>query len=546
MFKKYIVDLKNEFRGYNGKSFSKDLMAGLTVAAVALPLALAFAVSSGADAASGLVTAIFAGLIIGVLSGASFQISGPTGAMAAILLTIAAKYGISAVMLAGLMSGIVLVIAGVLKIGRLVSIIPTPVITGFTSGIAIIIALGQIDNFFGTSSEGSSALLKILSYKDLGFNIQWQSLMFGALVVLIMVLFPKKLNAIIPSSLVGIIVALVINLIIYPDASNPGVTQVGDIPKTLLTENSLLKAGIDFSAIQGLIVPAISIAALGMVESLLCGASAGKMKDEKFDADRELIAQGIGNIVIPLFGGIPATAAIARTSVAIKSGGKTRVVSIVHSLVLLAAMFLLGDIMSRIPLAALAGVLMVTAVKMNDWKEIKQIFKQRFKSEIFLYLLTMIATVVFDLTVAIVIGVVLAMVLYIAKSANLTVTVQEVDDEKIAKKGCHGDHSEIRLAYLTGPLFFGNVGKLLEESEKIEDCGTIIFSMRAVPIIDSNAVHALEEIYDSFAKKNTRVIFCGLNPDLKTMFERSGLALKVTDANIFWDAIAAISDAEKV
>lgn len=259
-FTKFVSDLRTEFKGYNAKAFSKDLMAGLTVAAVALPLALAFGVSSGADAAAGLVTAIFAGLFIGAFSGASYQISGPTGAMSAILLTLSVKYGIQGVLMAGFISGAILVLAAVFKIGRLVSYIPSPVITGFTSGIAIIIALGQIDNFFGTKSEGSDAIEKLISYGKLGFSPNWTAVIFGAAVVLIMLIYPKKLTAYVPSSLASIIIVLVANMIIFPDA--PKVAEVGDIPKSLFTNNALLKSGFDLSNIKNLITPAISIAAL--------------------------------------------------------------------------------------------------------------------------------------------------------------------------------------------------------------------------------------------------------------------------------------------
>ena len=357
MFKKYVSDLKAEFKGYNGKKLTQDLMAGLTVAAVALPLALAFGVSSGADAASGLVTAIVAGIVIGILSGASYQISGPTGAMAAILLSVSAKYGITGVLTAGFISGAILIIAAVCRVGKLVSYLPAPVITGFTSGIAIIIALGQIDNFFGTHSVGENQIAKIGSYfSGTGnFNPNWWAVMFGGLVVLIMIVYPKKWNAVVPSSLVGIIVALIVNMVFFEQGT---VAEVGAIPSSLVTDDSIIRKGFDFANITNLIMPAVSIAALGMIESLLCGASAGKMKGERLDASRELIAQGIGNMVIPLLGGVPATAAIARTSVAIKSGGQTRLVSVFHSVVLILSMFLLGGVMSRIPMAALAGVLM--------------------------------------------------------------------------------------------------------------------------------------------------------------------------------------------
>lgn len=277
-------------------------MAGLTVAAVALPLALAFGVSSGADAASGLITAIIAGIVIGLLSGASFQISGPTGAMAAILISLSMKFGMQGILVAGLLSGVIIIIMAILKIGKLVSYIPVPVITGFTSGIAIIIALGQIDNFFGTTSKGENALQKLWSYTELGFSPNWWAVGFAVLVVLIMVFYPKKLSAYFPSSLAAIVVTVILNFILNPDASASTVAEVGAIPRTLITKDSLIFTGIDFSNIKELIMPAFSIALLGMIESLLCGAAAGKMKGEKLNSTRELVAQGIGNILIPLFG----------------------------------------------------------------------------------------------------------------------------------------------------------------------------------------------------------------------------------------------------
>ena len=421
MIKKYINDLRTEFSGYNAKTLSKDIMAGLTVAAVALPLALAFGVSSGADAAAGLITAIIAGIVIGGLGGASYQLSGPTGAMSAILLSLSATYGINGVLTAGLISGIILLIAAFIKAGKLVSFIPSAVITGFTSGIAVIIALGQIDNFFGTISHGANVIEKLLSYAQLGFSPNLWAVLFGSLVILIMILYPKKLNAVFPSSLASIIIVLIINMIINPDGTL--VAEVGSIPKSFMTDKALIKNGIDFSNITSLITPAISIAILGMIESLLCGASAGKMKGEKLDAQRELVAQGIGNIIIPLFGGVPATAAIARTSVAIKSGGVTRLVSIFHSITLILSMFLLGGVMSRIPLSALAGVLIMTAWRMNEFAEIKHIFKSKFKTEIAQFIITMVATVIFDLTTAIVCGVVLSMLLFIIKSKKMRLSI---------------------------------------------------------------------------------------------------------------------------
>lgn len=544
MFTKFFKDIKNEFSGYNASTLSKDLMAGLTVAAVALPLALAFGVSSGADAASGLITAIIAGIVIGGLSGASYQISGPTGAMSAILLTLSATHGIEGVLMAGLLSGVILLIAALIKAGKLVSYIPAPVITGFTSGIAIIIALGQIDNFFGTISTGENTILKILSYAEHGFSPDLWTVLFGLIVIAIMVFYPKKLNSIFPSSLASIIIVLVINMVINPDKAI--VAEVGSIPKSFITDSALIKNGLDFSNISSLIMPAISIAALGMIESLLCGASAGKMKGEKMDSQRELIAQGIGNIIIPLFGGVPATAAIARTSVAIKAGGRTRLVSVFHSATLILSMFLLGSVMSRIPLSALAGVLIVTAWRMNDWDDIKTIFKNKFKSSIAQFLITMIATVIFDLTVAIVCGVVLSMLLFIIKSSDLTINVSDVDTSKTAEKGIIGSYKHTKLIYLSGPMFFGTQGKLADTVNQFDDSVMdVIFSMRGVPTIDTSGIDEFEEIYNQLNKNGVNVIFCGISPGVMKMMERSGFVNKIGVDAFVWDAVEAIRIIEK-
>ena len=544
MLKKYFSDLKKEFSGYNGKKLSADLMSGLTVAAVALPLALAFGVSSGADAASGLVTAIIAGIVIGLLGGASYQISGPTGAMAAILLSLSAKNGVEGVLFAGFLSGIILILAALLKIGKLVSYIPAPVITGFTSGIAVIIALGQIDNFFGTHSEGSSAIEKLISYGRLGFKPDLYTVMFGALVVLLMIIYPKKLNAKFPASLASIIVALVVELIFKFD-----VKQVGDIPKSLMLDTRLDPASIasNFSDLKAFkdtyLSPAVSVAALGMIESLLCGASAGKMKNEKIDAQRELIAQGVGNMLIPFFGGVPATAAIARTSVAIKSGGNTRLVSVFHSLTLIASMLILGPVMSQIPLAALAGVLMVTAWRMNEWPAIKNIFNKKLKNSALQYIITMLATVVFDLTKAIAIGIILSMLIFILKNCELRIDISNVDKKRLADAGHElvSPLKHTKLVYLAGPMFFGTQDKLTDCLSQLEDSKAIVFSMRGVPTIDDSAIAELEEIFDTYTKNGVNILFSGVQPRVRGTLERAGFIEKVGEDRIFWDAVQALA-----
>ena len=530
--KRYISRLKTEFSGYNGKKFGKDLLAGVTVAAVALPLALAFGVSSGADAAAGLVTALMAGLIMGIFSGASYQISGPTGAMSAILISLVAQHGLNGVFIACFISGVILLICGIFKLGGLVSFIPTPVITGFTSGIAIIIAFGQINNLTGLTSEGESTIDKIVSYFALEQSFNMTSFLIGAAVIAFMFIYPKKLNGIVPSSLVAIILATVANFIFEFD-----VAVVGAIPKTLFLENRLDFSAIDWSQINNLIVPAISIAALGLIESLLCGASAGRMKNEPLDSDMELVAQGLGNIIIPFFGGVPATAAIARTSVAIKAGGQTRLTSVIHSVVLILSMFLLGGVMSKIPLAALAGVLIVTAVRMNEFEVIKDIFGRKIKTAMFQFLITMIATVIFDLTIAILIGVLFSVIMFVLKVSEMTVNISDIHTENMnADEKALSKYRKTKVAYITGPLYFGTANKLRQRLQEVvtDDEEYVIFSVRGVPIADLSGVNAFSELCDELISQNKTIYFSCVNPAVSEMFQRCGLEEKIGSGNFFW------------
>lgn len=530
MLKLFTQRLKNEFSGYNAKAFSKDLMAGLTVTAVALPLALAFGVSCGASAASGLVTAIIAGLIIGALSGASYQISGPTGAMSAILIGIVAKDGLHNVFFVSLFAGIIILLCAVFKLGRLVQMIPRPVISGFTSGIAIIIALGQIDNFFGTYSEGTSAIEKLVSYGKLGFKPDLQSVTLGLIVVFVMIIWPKKWGAVVPSSLIGIIVATIVSVV-----ASFEVATVGEIPKTLFLSQRLDFSHFDIAKITTYISPAISIAALGIIESLLCGASASRMKNESFDADIELVAQGVGNIIIPFFGGVPATAAIARTSVAIKSGCQTRMCGIIHAVGLLASMFLLGPVMALLPLSALAGVLMVTAWRMNEWSSIKYFFGNKFYAACAKFLVTMIATVVFDLTIAILIGIVLSAVMFILKSAKITTEIAKVENKKFSgDDDVESTHKNSYILYVTGPVFFLNAQKLESAIHSLPDnCHEVLISFRGVSAVDTTGVEIINEICNGLKQKDIGIIMSGINDNVMTMLDKGNVIQKVGKNNIF-------------
>lgn len=546
MVKQYISDLKREFHGYNVQKLLKDLLSGITVAAVALPLALAFGVSSGATPAAGLVTAIIGGIVIGLLSGASFQISGPTGAMSAILITIVAQYGLQGVFVASFAAGVIILLAGLLRMGKLVNFIPTSVVMGFTSGIAIIIALGQVDNFFGTVSAGSGALEKLWSYTRLGFHPEWQAVAVGAFVVLFMIFWPKKWNEKIPGSLVSIILATILTSVCGFDK----LALVGDIPKSLLLPDALHMSSINFDLLKNLSSPIISIAALGMIESLLCGASASRMKDENFDANRELVAQGVGNVLLPFFGGVPATAAIARTSVAIKSGEQTRLAGLFHSVFLFLSMILLGGVMARLPLAALAGVLMVTAWRMNEWHGIKTIFRRKVYTGIAQFLITMLATVVFDLTVAILIGIACAAVMFIMNAAKLTVETTRVDEERLRRLERLGSSvskeqtGSILVTYMTGSLFFGNTGDMKAQLGSIDlnDCSHLILSLRGVPAADISGVQTMMEICEGFRAQGVQVSLCGVHDKVRTFFDKVGLTDLVGRASFYPSASEAIID----
>jgi len=534
---------KDEFTGYSLARFQQDLLAGLTVAAVALPLALAFGVASGASAAAGLVTAILAGLIMGLLTGAPFQISGPTGAMSAVLIVLVQRYGLEGIWVAGLLSGVVLLVVGLLRLGRFIAFIPAPVISGFTSGIALIIFIGQIDNFLGVKTPGTdTAAQKFLGYFHGGFAPDSHTLILGLVVIGTMVFWPAKWNARFPASLLGIILATLLNWTL-----NWSAPMIGAIPQTLLLQDRLSFANIPWSNFSEFIAPVMTITALGAVESLLAGAVGSNMTGIRLQANQELIAQGIGNILIPFFGGVPATAAIARSSVGIKSGGQTRLVSIIHAIGLLLSMFLLAPFMGRIPLAALAGVLMVTAVRMNEWDAIKFIFGKRFKTDMIAFTITMLATIVLDLTQAILIGSFLAGAVFLNKIASIDIEVQEVDSEKLRQRGIEnaGKCKHVRVAFLTGPLFFAATSQFNEAFQNLTDTHALILSMRGVSLVDTAGIEAIHRLHERLHKQGGTLMFAGVHDNARQMMERGDLVQTIGEENFFWSSDQAIVEAEK-
>ncbi len=536
--------LREEFRGYNAGRLRADVLAGITVAAVALPLALAFGIASGATAAAGLVTAIVAGVLIGLLGGAGYQISGPTGAMSAVLIVLSMRYGLQGVFLAGLLSGVMIFLLGVFDLGQIVNFIPSAVIAGFTSGIAIIIFVGQIDNLLGvTTPPTESALLKLV---ELVRNFPTPSATpvgISALVIGLMLAWPKRWNQRFPASLLGLIVATLVVTIF--NLQSP---VIGTIPQTIVLDDRLRLDALPWSQLPNLIAPALSIAALGAIESLLSGTVGGRMLGgARMNSKQELLAQGVGNIALPFFGGVPATAAIARTSVGIKSGGRTRIVSITHALVLLLAL-LIAPVLARVPMAALAGVLAVTAWRMNEWQEIRDIFGHRFKSAIFAFLTTMIATIALDLTQAIILGVGLSALIFVFQISRGKVSISPVEVEKMRAAGhemlTEGQHMVV--VYVVGPLFFGTAPRFEEVAAATGPYEDVILSLRTTPLLDTTGLGQIDKLIDDTEARGGRVWLCGLNEPVERYLRRAGILDHLGPDRIHWSAFEAIVAADRL
>lgn len=540
LYREWLALLRVEFRGYNRATLQKDLLAGLTIAAVALPLALAFGEASGADAAAGLVTAIVAGILIALLGGAPYQISGPTGAMSAVLIVLATRYGLEGIWIAGFLAGVMILLLGILRLGKVVSLIPAPVIAGFTSGIALIIAIGQIDNFLGVSTpQAESAIEQIRYYLENAVTPNYYAMGLALLVMAVMIIWPRfKFGRHVPGSLVGIILATLIAMLMQLD-----VPVIGSIPRSIILENRLQLSSITWDYLGELVIPAMSIAALGAIESLLCGAVAGNMTGVRMHNSVELVGQGIGNIIIPFFGGVPATAAIARTSVGVKSGSVTRLASIIHGLTLLAAALVLGSVIGRVPLAALAGVLMITAWRMNEWVAIRFFFGKRLRHAIIAFLITLAATVILDLTQAILIGFGVSTLIFTAQMSDLSITRQTVDVDRLSAAGhtfVHPDHG-IAVYFISGPLFFAAARKLSEEVEQLDSpADTLILSLRGVPLVDATGVDVLRELWHRQQAGGGDVLLAAVQPRVETILERTGFLDEVGDERVFWSADRAI------
>lgn len=541
IIKQYKKILTNEFRGYNFAKFLKDVLAGLTVAAVALPLAIAFGQASVPSdptfgVIAGMITAIFAGIIMGALGGGSFQISGPTGAMTVILGGIIATHGLQGMFFACFLAGIILLVAGLLQFGKLIQFIPRPVIVGFTTGIALVIALGQFGNLFGVSLSGETTLDKIINLfthqlptlEGEEVTTMIVSIICSIITLLLIIFYPKKWAKYVPESLVSLIIITLATFILgiaCPSLSD-NVKTIGALKGTLINTEILNFGSINGNMVTALIGPAFTIATLGMIESLLCGVCAAKMKNEKFDSNTELIAQGVGNIIIPFLGGVPATAAIARTSVAVKCGGQTRVTSIMQSVFLIICIFALPAVIAMIPLSALVGILFVTAWKMNDFASIKFYLKNKLYDAIVLFFITMVATVLLDLTYAILIGVVLSFLLMVVN------TKIDIDFSELEK--FNGSESKDVVVYSTGSLFFANANELEKQVRRVMvKYDHFIFVFRGITYLDVSSIETLNDIIKELSSQNKTYCFTGIKARIYTKLERSGFVKTVGENNFY-------------
>ena len=403
-------------------------------------------------------------------------------------------------------------------------------IDGYNDGLRVVVAPAEREAVHAT------ALGKMLISEMDDEQIRTLIALF---VVLLMVFFPKKWNAVVPASLIGIIIATAATMILKLD-----IATVGEIPKTLMLPDRLSPAQIDWNTVPALLAPAFSIAVLNMLESLLCGASAGRATGVKLNNDQELFAQGVGNMVLPMFGGIPATAALARTSVAVRSGAQTRLTGIFHAVGLLIMMFLLAPVIQNVPLAGLAGVLMVTAWRMNEWHAIKYMFSHRFKGAMAKFIVTMICTIVFDLTVAIVVGVGLGLILMVARLSKLQINYERVDMSRIKNndEALNERYRNAMVAYITGPLIFANIDTIEQLTERVGTCDTLLLSMRGVPYIDISAAQALMDILRSLHENGVDIVLCGLPSSAMNMMHRSGIYDMVGEQGFYWSVERALLD----
>ena len=512
-----------------------DLLAGITVAFVALPLALGFGVTSGAGATAGIITAIVACFVAALMGGSSFQVSGPTGAMTAVLLPIVAQHGTTALPILCVMAGVILVLLGIARVGQYVRFIPWPVVTGFTNGIGVIIFLQQLPNVLGVPQPHGESIVTIayVSVREWLSSPGFTSILLAILAITVMVGWRRiKALSLVPASMAALIVVSLASLLpVFGE-----VARIGAIPRSLplpqLPTLGFTDAWVDLAR------AALAIAVLSALESLLSAVVAdGMTVGEKHDPDRELFGQGLANVAAGLFGGLPATAALARTAVNVRSGAKTRLASMTHAVTLLVVILFLAPLASRIPLAVLGGILMVVAVRMVEAHATGLILKST-KSDAFVMVLTMVVTIAFDLILAIEVGLVAAAILFIVRmSSTFTVDAMSLAGPELKPLVSDVGAAELDLLKgrvvafrVEGPIFFGAAERFIDQLLKVDQgIEIVVLRLRRVPVLDATGVTALRAIHDRLGSRGIDLIISGLQPQPATVLKRTGVYDEITE-----------------
>ncbi len=528
--------LFDTLKKYTFSQFQSDLMAGVIVGIVALPLAIAFAIASGVSPEKGLYTAIVAGFIISFLGGSRVQIGGPTGAFVVIIYGIVQQFGVDGLIVATMIAGALLVLMGLAGLGSIIKFIPYPVIVGFTTGIAVIIFSSQLNDILGLGITDLPAdfIEKLAVMSQFLGNINLTELGIG-LGVIVFIAFWPKVTTKIPGPFIAIIIAAAVVSYFNLPVATIG-SRFGEIPHKL---PYISLPQIDWINIKGLMQPAITIALLAAIESLLSAVVADGMISGKHRSNMELVAQGTANIITPLFGGIPATGALARTATNVKNGGRTPIAGIVHATVLLLIMLIFGKWATMIPMAALAGILIVAAYNMSEWHTFVSQLKGK-RSDATVLLVTFLLTVIIDLTVAIQIGVVIAGAMFLrgmTSAASITAITKEMtDDEEIEDWTTFSlvtIPDGVKVFEISGPMFFGAAYKFKEALAVTDKPPKIVvIRMRNVPLIDATGIRTLEDVLISFKKHGTLLILSGVSSGVSKSMKRAGLTDKIGENNI--------------
>ena len=528
-------------RHYDRKTFMQDLMAGIIVGIVALPLAIAFGIASGVSPEKGIITAIVAGFIISMFGGSKVQIGGPTGAFIVIIYVIIQQYGMEGLTIATLMAGVFLILFGLLHLGTIIKYIPYPIVVGFTSGIAVTIFTTQIKDLFGLqmATVPSDFLEKWGAYIQDFHTIDPWSALIGVVSVVIIVVTPKFSKRI-PGSLIAIIVMTLAALGLENYSGATGIETIGDRFTISSQLPSATVPGINWDTIKNLISPAFTIAILGAIESLLSATVADGVIGDHHDSNTELIGQGIANIASPLFGGIPATGAIARTMTNINNGGRTPVSGIVHAVVLLLIFLFLMPLAQYIPMACLAGVLVVVSYGMSGWRSFLALMKNP-KSDVTVLLITFFLTILFDLTIAIEVGLLIACLLFMKRMAETT-DVKVIMDEIVTEDESGISHANdehlaipkgVEVYEINGPYFFGAGNRFEEIMASFGDRPQVrIIRMRKVPFVDSTGIHNLTNLCMMSKKEGIQIVLSGVNPKVHQTLQHAGFYALVGEKNI--------------